>query len=356
VAVTSRVKRRGCLANVLIAGLSTLLTLFLLDSGIRAVWHNRIFTIEYRPDVPQVYRFPPGRTRHAVIHGDQAGPNDPIIQSWTVDWVTDAYGYRNAAIPARIDTLVLGDSFGSETVSQNDLVASRLTTCGRSVYNLSVVRHGPWQEYATLMLEQDRLNLKPGTSLLWILFSGNDMDDVYLPVYGDAIKTDLTHQGPEPYIADYILGSPLLQFTLAVLDPQQYRVVDPTGGWQLYYAPYVAHARRTADDIRALPNYPLLRDTFHALAADARQRQMKPLVIVVPSKEEVYYYRKASGFGAVIAGLSAEDHLPVIDLTPIFLDLAASGDYLYFAQDTHWNEHAQQIVAQMLCQYLGDGG
>lgn len=350
------VKLRGCLTRALMAGFATLITLFLLDGGMRLIEARRIFSVEHRPDIPQVYRFPPGETLDEVVHGDIRQPGDPIVQSWRVHWVIDAYGYRNETIPARVDTVLLGDSFGSLPVSQEGLLSTRLGGCGRSVYNLSVSAQGPWQEYATLILEQDRLAIQPGAALIWMVFGGNDMDDIYLPVYGNAIKTDLTRQGAGPNLFNFVVDSPLAHLTAGVLAPHQSRLFDPHGGSLLFYEPYVQRARRSADDIRALPNYPLLRDTFKALADDARQRQMKPLVVVIPSKEEVYYYGKASGFGSVIGDLASENHMDLIDLTPEFLRRAAQGEMLYFAQDTHWNEYAQQVAAGLICEQLGKAG
>jgi hypothetical protein len=90
------------------------------------------------------------------------------------------------------------------------------------------------------------------------------------------------------------------------------------------------------------------------MAEEVQDQQFKPLVIVAPSKEEIYYYHKASGFGEVITDLAEENGMPAIDLTPDFLKRAADGEILYLVQDTHWNEYAQQLVSEQLCTLLAE--
>src|SRR5262245_18719732 len=104
-------KLRNAFINVMLAIVSIVLTLVLLDAGVRMIWRGRAFSIEHRPDVPQLYRFPPGRTVDEVIHGDQVMQEDPVVQSWQATVVIDAYGFRNESIPDAVDTILLADSF-----------------------------------------------------------------------------------------------------------------------------------------------------------------------------------------------------------------------------------------------------
>ena len=90
-----------------------------------------------------------------------------------------------------LDVIVLGDSFGvAAATSQEETLSSLLARdYGLSVYNLSISRSNPQQEYANLMLEGKRLKARKGTCVLWLLFPGNDLDEPYYPEL----------ENPQPY-------------------------------------------------------------------------------------------------------------------------------------------------------------
>lgn len=51
----------------------------------------------------------------------------------------------------------------------------------QAVYNLSVSGEGHQQQYANLLLEGQRLNTREGACVLWLIFAGNDLDELDYP-------------------------------------------------------------------------------------------------------------------------------------------------------------------------------
>src|SRR5205085_5589113 len=143
------------------------------------------------PALPEVYRFAPNVNFRARTYGDLAAVAGR--RDWReyreISFITDAYGFRNdttsqdAARP--FDLVVLGDSFGvGDGTSQEQTWASVLAReHNLAAYNLSMDGASPWQEYVNFLLEGERLRLRPGTLVAWVFFTGNDLDDLYLPAY-----------------------------------------------------------------------------------------------------------------------------------------------------------------------------
>src|ERR1041385_3146982 len=139
------------------------------------------------PPQPHLLRYLPNVHFEGFTFGDLAAfsRNKDLREERRVTFITDNDGFRNDSSNwtnnRPIDLIVLGDSFcavGGTT--QEQIISNGLAKFhGLNVYNLSIGGHSPLQEYATLVLETNRLNLRDGTTVLWILFPGNDLDDYY---------------------------------------------------------------------------------------------------------------------------------------------------------------------------------
>src|SRR5213078_3263367 len=97
-----------------------------------------------------------------------------------VTLITDSFGFRNdpqaTGNNRSLDLIVLGDSFGATPQTSHESLLSNVlaTKYQLAEYNLSVGGHSPQQEYATLVIESSHLHLRAGTTVLWMLFVGND--------------------------------------------------------------------------------------------------------------------------------------------------------------------------------------
>jgi hypothetical protein len=350
--------KQNLLVNLLISLIALLLMPVLIDAGLRyALGILTPDAVYRRPDVPQVYTLKPNLNIVDGLHyGDLSKKGEVGAESWPRTLITDAYGYRNEGIPPLIDTLLLGDSFGYAFSDQQATLSAYLRGCDRTLYNLSVPAHGPWQEYATLILEKPRLNTQPDAVVLWLLFNANDMEDPYLPLYAADLRR-LQQEADNANLLDRFLKYAESSPAVSLLSGTTLR--DPTGGSltfegdrRIYAAHYLEAAARTPGDITSLPTYPALQETFNAMASEARQDDLQVVVVIVPSKEEIYHQGALSGFGAVIGDLAAQHDMPVIDLGPVFLEHAANSETIYYDQDTHWNEAGQQLAADLICQQL----
>jgi len=340
-----------------------------------------------RPAERYIYRWPPLPLLQRYIarvnfdgstYGDLASASTrPEWREWhQIRFVTDEYGFRNE--PSRpgfearpFDVIVLGDSFGvAASTTQEETLSSVLTRdYGLSVYNLSISREGPRQQYANLVLEGPRLNTREGADVLWLIFGGNDLDDPYNaelenPKPGNpALLTTIANA-----YRDFRARSPVRRL-LAHIDTSfilERKFVD---GRRMLFNDYYAQRRsRTAYDIMQHPNFEALKTTMTAMQKLTEQRRLHVTVAFVPSKEEVYAWvldgaspwstsPEPSAFSRVLDHLCAERGFQFIDLKPTLLEEARreyeeSRGLIWWADDTHWNGQGQRAAARVIYQDL----
>jgi hypothetical protein len=333
------------------------------------------------PALPLLQRYAAGVEFEGPTYGDLAavsGRGD--WRAWhRVRFVTDGHGFRNeptapgSAAPP-LDLIVLGDSFGvAAATSQEETLSSVLARdYGLGVYNLSVSRESPQQEYANLLLEGERLKTRAGACVLWLVFVGNDLDDTYYPEL----------ENPRPArpgafarlgggLGDFRARSPVRRL-LSGGDPSlviERRFVD--GRRVLFHRDYAARRGRTAEEVARHPNFAPLKRTLGAMERLAGERRLKVSVALVPSKEEVYSWvldgaaawssgAEESGFSEVMRGLCAQHGFRFLDLKPALVEESRreyerSGALLWWSDDTHWNGEGQRAAARAVYENLLGG-
>ncbi|HVN38363.1 MAG TPA: hypothetical protein VMW19_09370 [Myxococcota bacterium] len=127
----------------------------------------------------------------ALLHGTSRALPDARLGSRPNPALpdADAAGWRNAARPAQVFTVAIGDSqtYGDE-VARDEAWPQRLAALtGRSVYSMALGGYGP-VEYERLMPEA--LALSPQLVLVG-LYAGNDFADAYLSAYPRALAPEL---------------------------------------------------------------------------------------------------------------------------------------------------------------------
>jgi acetyltransferase AlgX (SGNH hydrolase-like protein) len=330
------------------------------------------------PPLPQLQRYAAGVNFDGLTYGDLAevsGRRD--WREWhRIKFVTDEYGFRNELPPtgfkARpLDLIVLGDSFGvASATSQEETLSSVLARdYSQAVYNLSISGEGHQQQYANLLLEGQRLNTREGTSVLWLIFGGNDLDEIYYP----ELET------PKPArlgvfarlavgVGDFRAGSPLRRLLIGNDSGSiiERKFID---GRRMLFNEYYAQRRwRTAEEVIRHPNFEHLKTTFGAMQRLAGERRLHVSVALVPSKEEVYSWvldgtpawsanEKPSGFSDELHRLCEQHGFPFLDLKPVLLEDARrenekSGALLWWPDDSHWNGVGQRAAARAIYQNL----
>jgi hypothetical protein len=345
------------------------------------------YAFDFRPADRFIYQWPPlPRLQRYVANVDFEGPTygDLAAASGRREWreerrikfVTDAYGFRNDPSSAGngagpLDLIVLGDSFGvAASTSQEHTLSSVLIKDYRlSVYNLSISRQNLLQEYANLVLEGDRLQTREGTSVLWLVFPGNDLDEPYYP----ELETPQPRwPGLPARFMDGITGfrarSALRRLTarsepLPIIERQ---FID--GRRILFHPTYAARRSRAADEIRRHPNFESLKATLGAMARLAATRRLSVTVAIVPTKEEVYSWvldgtrpwsadAGTSDFSLVLRGLSEERGFRFLDLKPPLTAASVQayekrGELLWWSDDSHWNDAGQRVAAAAVYEAL----
>ena len=330
------------------------------------------------PRLPRLQRYTAGVNFLGLTYGDLAavsGRRD--WREWHhIRFVTDQYGFRNEPLPkgfeARpLDLIVLGDSFGvAAATTQEETLSSVLANdYNLAVYNLSVSREGPQQQYANLVIEGPRLNTREGTRVLWLIFAGNDLDDSYYP--------ELENPKPVPPglfarlaagIADFRARSPIRRL-MSGNDSGliiERKFVD--GRRLLFNESYVQHRWRTAEEVMGHPNFGHLQTTLGAMQRLTGERRLRVTVAFVPSKEEVYSWvldgapawsavAEPSGFSNVLRRLCEQHGFRFLDLKPALLMAAQrenekSGALLWWPDDSHWNGPGQRAASRAIYENL----
>src|SRR4051812_43977202 len=292
------------------------------------------------PALPLLQRYPPRVEFDGETYGDLAAVSGRAAwRAWhRVRFATDEHGFRNEPAPAGdaaapLDLIVLGDSFGvaASTTQGETLSAVLARDYGLNVYNLSISREGPRHEYANLFLEGPRLKTREGAYVLWLVFAGNDLDDVYP---AELLNPRPRQQGLFERLAlsvnDFRSSSPVRRL---FINGDSARVLErrlADGRLALFHGDYAERRSRTAEEVARHPNFAPLKATLEAMKGLAAERRLKVLVALVPSKEEIYSWvldgaqawppgSGPSGFARALRELCERDGFGFLDLKPALL-------------------------------------
>lgn len=358
---------------------SCLLTVTLLDVVARPLLEKAMVPnlIVDWPPMPLSKRYLPNVRFTGTISGEMA--RDSFMKRYREyrdgSFTTDRFGFRNEGTPNEpLDVIVLGDSYGmGDDTAQSQTWPTLLSrTHGLRVYNLSMAGYGPWQEYIDLMLEVDRLKLRPqGTVVLWMIFTGNDLEDPCFP--GMFRKEQL------PWRRGFIgfvksIRSYQNQSLLRILWRRIMRnyaggvsytgiVVKPflDGTAILFDREYAREAERSLDGVREHEHYACLRQTLAAMRRFADSKHLTVAILMAPPKEEVYAWvlhdgrpwpttSSPSGFASAIREMAREEHMPFVDMKPALVQAServyrTSQRLLYWRDDSHWNVEGNREAA-----------
>jgi lysophospholipase L1-like esterase len=322
------------------------------------------------PDFPSLSRYEQMVDVTLQERGDLGSmTGDPHLwEPRPVRFVTDQLGFRNAPMsPEPYDLLVVGDSFvvGIGT-SQEDLFVEQLRR-SRRTYQLAMPG-GPRDGYAQLALLRDAIPLKPGGTLLWVIFPGNDFDDRYEPL--DLIASHKSSRISRAAVAfktwrQRSFVGHVLRRIVVKGNGNSVLVREHAGNKVLFYSMYESTSRRTVEQWAKHPNAKEFLSTLDAMRQLAREMKLQVTLAIMPPKEEVYRWildpssnpdEAPSEFVRYLTPLAQERGIPIIDLGPELgrqgRELAAKGTYLYWRDDTHLNAAGHGAVARILLQAL----
>jgi hypothetical protein len=135
------------------------------------------------------------------------------------------------------------------------------------------------------------------------------------------------------------------------------KTIDYPDGGQLQLVPAVYAANREL----AQPAHPMFRlviDAVDRTRALAERDGSKFLVLLVPTKEEVYLPlldQQAPPGTAPFAAYFDKAGVPYLDFTPAFQAVAREGERLFFKVDGHPNAAGYRLMAKLVYERLHDG-
>jgi len=123
-------------------------------------------------------------------------------------------------------------------------------------------------------------------------------------------------------------------------------------------------ARRTLEEVERHPNFAKLERTFSAMRDAVQARGFKMVVLLFPTKGEVYKWildereprledTAPSGFARAVLAACSRTDINCTDLKPMFVEeaqrrLTSKGELLWWRDDTHLNAIGNTIVAEFI--------
>ncbi len=335
------------------------------------------------PRLPIVGRWDPNVTFSGEVYGDLAALlEDPALREpRRIDFRTDEAGFRNERGLKPIDLVVLGDSFAAGAGTSQDKIFARVleARCGRSVYNLAYPG-GPYDQFVNFAIEWPRLPIAPQTTLVWTLYTGNDLDDAGGEVWD--LSALPWREGAGEWIVRYRTfrnRSPLNQLMegwRARWSGAAGGVVvrrQPDGRPVLFLSSHEVWGMKSRADVERHANFPKLERTFAAMQALAGARGVPVVLLILPTKGEIYRWLLAqrpsaqweagpSGFAQAVLASCERAQLRCLDARPYLVEEArrtfeTTGDLLWWRDDTHPNEHGHRAIAELIARdVLGMAG
>jgi hypothetical protein len=236
----------------------------------------------------------------------------------------DAWGFRNESVPDQTDIVTIGDSqtYGAATPRKYNWPSVLSKRLNRNVYNLGLGGYGCVEYYS--MLVQEAIKLRPKLAIVAV-YLGNDILDAYDSVYyrdywkslrdstfvfkHDADNTSRVNFLAPRNFVDHLtrfLVSRSMLYKLSVYAfteniwqrflirqiPAKSRneayLKDENLGILTGFTPRLREQGLNLDDIRVQEGLRLTINRLNAIHDFCRDRNIKLLVVLIPTKEKVF--------------------------------------------------------------------
>ena len=357
--------------------------LVLLDVLLRPVVDQRTF---YRPherfakmhdQYPQVLRYRPNVDFTGKTYGDLAAMSgrSSLEEPRIVHFCTDSYGFCNdpqQASDAPFSLLVVGDSIGlGSGVDQSRSWASLLRSRYRHrLYNLSQVGN-LYEHLLDFQLEKDRLSFTTNAVCLLVIFSGNDLGDVYdSRLRIDEVEKNSRWETLAQRWRSFRHRSAIRRLlTVQRASTTSAVVCFDSAPNVAFFWPYIEVASLSPDAVRAQKSFTLFMATMDQFRNLVAECGLTLAVAYMPTKEEVYSWiikncapaespYCPSGLAAILRDYCTNHQVAYCDLGLPLSEKAMelwqgkNPKLVWWRDDTHPNEVGNAVIAAYLDVFL----
>lgn len=258
----------------------------------------------------------------------------------------DELGYRNplGQKNKKNKVLLIGDSFGFGAMTDGENIADYLRKDGLETYNLSLPGYGPWQEFYTLRQEIDKINKADTCTVVWLLFTGNDLAGRFDSVNVADRKTNWRDD-----FYTFRKKSPLRKSFLEIINP---KVLADKGVFEkdgrLFYEPY--QKEEESDKLR---NSKAFFNVINKGIAFSKNKGLGVRIVLVQAKES---FLTKNGFQNLIhvwtsLCFNVKDRSMIVQPGNLLFDYT-EGRALhledYLINDSHLNTNGNRKIAKTI--------
>jgi len=337
---------------------------------------NSNFTRQKFDKFPLVHRYNKSIEKSGFTNGDLSTMYHKKIPSScfrNTNISVDKFGFVNPKLNFLLkqSIIVLGDSYSSSAPSYSDCWPNLLRNkTKKNVYNLAQPGESPNQEFIQFSLENKRILKDTNCIILWQLFSGNDLDDVFFGLNIDSLNstllldkviaksTNLYSSSIFGFITDKIKTRINIDY-----EPDKVVVKTDTYGKKMYFLKsYIEHASRSEKDIITHPNFKNIKKLIACMKRKYGYKY-KIIIMPLPSKEEVYHWmlnkndsakilKNKFKFSKIVSKLCLKHNIACINpsdyLYKMALFYSQKGKYLWLNDDTHMNKLGNNILVDFI--------
>ncbi len=307
-------------------------------------------------DVETIFKYRPNQVIYdSARYGDLAEMGKltrECPQTRKIICQIDELGYRNPTGQKnkKNKVLLIGDSFGFGAMTDGENIADYLRKDGMETYNLSLPGYGPWQEFYTLRQEVDKINKADTCTVVWLLFTGNDLAGRFDSVN---VADRKTNWRDDFYI--FRKKSPLRTSFLEIVNPKA--LADKGVGvvafkrkqdTALYYKPYLQQAVLDSNAVVKHKNYSKIVEVINKTRQLVESKKMRLIITTIEPKETFlapnfgYKYSFPSGFSKAVAAYCQAKNI-VFSMGSVYICFSING--LYLTTDTHLTAGGNETIA-----------
>lgn len=354
---TFKPKLKSSASNLLLLVVSVFFPAAIIDIGYHLYLLNKPNGERIESEVETIFKYKPNTIIEGPRYGDLAEMGmltKEFPETRFLKCQIDELGYRNpiGQKDKKNRILLVGDSFGFGAMTDGENIADYLRNdFGTETYNLSLPGYGPWQEFYTLRQEIDNIKKDDTCTVVWLLFTGNDLAGRYDSVN---VATKKTNWRDDFY--SFRKHSPIREAMQRVFNP---KALADTNVKQtiflddsiLYYKPYQQQEIQDSVSIKKHKNYVPLLNTIESMALLSKQKNVKLYTIVISAKER--HISKQSG-ASPLSNLISK-HLKNNGIDHHIFPYTPGGDAVvnfYLHNDTHLNDYGNQVISRLIIDYL----